>query len=108
VSALVAGAVLWPPGPVYWTALSARVGDGPTLALVVVLAASLGVVLASATDVRVPEVTAGALVAYVAGMAAVAAVSTPDSPAHLVWYGVLATAFVGGAALRRRQTARAS
>ncbi|MBV0925673.1 hypothetical protein KTS45_15820 [Halomicroarcula limicola] len=31
--AFLVGSILWPPGAVYWTALSSSVGTTPTLAL---------------------------------------------------------------------------
>ncbi|GAB6862255.1 hypothetical protein ACFR97_13365 [Haloplanus litoreus] len=100
--ALLSGLVLWPPGDVYWRRLAALVGDGPTLGVVLLAAVALGVGFASVTAVGVWRFLAGGTVAYVVGMAAVEAVSTPDSPVHLVWYGGILVCLVAGVALRRR------
>lgn len=100
--ALVVGAVLWPPGAVYWTALAAVVGDGPTLAVVALLGAGAGAAFVRGTGVSWHDLTRGALVAYVVGMAAIEAGMTPDSPVHLVGYGALAVCLVGGGAVAAR------
>mgnify|MGYP006277896849 CR=1 FL=1 len=99
--ALLTGAVLWPPGAVYWTRLAALVGDGPTIGVVLLVAVAFGAGFAHVTAVGVWRFLLGGVVAYAVGMAAVAAVSTPDSPVHLVWYGGLLGCLVAGVALRR-------
>jgi len=102
VAALLAGLVIWPPRAVYWPRLAAVVGDGPTLALVALLAVGLGAVLAWLLGADVRSFAVGALLAYAAGMAAIEAWLSPDSPVHLVWYAALLACLVGGAALRDR------
>ena len=97
--AFVAGAVLWPPGAVYWTAVAAVVGDGVTLALVGVLAIVLGAAFVHATGVAVPWFAAGGAVAYVVGMIVVDVGFDPASPVHYVLYGALLVALVAGAAV---------
>lgn len=104
--ALVAGAVLWPPGAVYWTALAAVVGDGPTLALVALLGAAAGGAFVRATGVSWHDLARGALAAYVVGMTVVEVGMDPDSPVHLVGYGALAACLVGGGALARWSASR--
>ena len=99
---LVAGAVLWPPGAVYWTALAAVVGDGPTLAVVALLGGVAGVAFVRVTGVSGADLARGALVAYVLGMAAIEASTSPDSPVHLLGYAALAGCLVGGGALAAR------
>jgi hypothetical protein len=96
---VVAGAVLWPPGAVYWTAVAAVVGDGVALAVVGMLAVALGAGFAHATAVDVPWVAAGGAVAYVAGMVVVDVVIQPESPVHYVLYAGVLVALVAGAAL---------
>jgi hypothetical protein len=99
VFAFVAGAVLWPPGAVYWTAVAAVVGDGVALAAVGVLAVVLGAAFAHATAVDLPWVAAGGAVAYAGGMVVVDVAYEPESPARYVLYGGLLVALVAGAAL---------
>jgi hypothetical protein len=96
--AFLAGVALWPPRAVYWTALAAVVGDGPTLAVVAALAAAF----VRATGVAVVDLARGVLLAYVVGMAAIEATIRPDSPVHLVGYGALAACLVAGGALAGR------
>lgn len=93
---LVAGFALWPPRGVYWTGVADVVGEGPTLVLVVALAAGLGAWFVRTAAFAVRHLVAGGLLAYVAGMAAIEVVLAPDGPAHLVWYGVLLAALVAG------------
>lgn len=99
VFAFVAGAVLWPPGAVYWTAVAAVVGDGVALAAVGVLAVLLGAAFARTTAVDLSRVAAGGVLAYVAGMVVVDVGFEPESPGHYVLYGGLLVALVAGAAL---------
>ncbi len=99
---LVVGAVLWPPGAVYWTALAAVVGDGPTLAVVALLGGVAGAAFVRVTGVSGADLARGALVAYVLGMAAIEAGTSPDSPVHLLGYAALAGCLVGGGALAAR------
>lgn len=101
VFAAVAGVALWPPRAVYWTAVAATVGESATLVAVTAVAAALGAAFAAVTGVGVRAFAAGTAVAYVAGMAAIAVVLAPDSPAHLVLYGALAACLVAGAAVTR-------
>ncbi|QPV64756.1 hypothetical protein I7X12_09190 [Halosimplex litoreum] len=101
VFAAVAGAVLWPPGAVYWTAVAATVGEAATLALVVVAAIALGAAFGALTGVRVREFAAGTAGAYLLGMAAIAAARSPDSPVHLFLYGAVAACLVVGVAAAR-------
>ena len=100
--AFVAGAVLWPPGAVYWTAVAAVVGDGVALAAVGALAVALGAAFARTTAVDLPWVAAGGAVAYVVGMVVVDVAVEPESPVHYVLYGGLLVALVAGAALSTR------
>jgi hypothetical protein len=95
----IAGFVLWPPGGVYWTALAAVVVDGPTLALVALLAAVAGGAFVGATGISGSALARGALLAYVAGMTAVEVATAPESPAHLVGYAAIAVCLAGGGAL---------
>ena len=95
----VAGLALWPPGAVYWPALASVVGDGPTLALVVLLALVLGAGFAWLTRVRLRWFAAGAVLAYALWMVGIEATTNPDSPAHFVWYAVLLGSFTAGAVL---------
>lgn len=97
--AFVAGAVLWPPGAVYWTAVAAVVGDGVALAAVGALAVLFGGAFARTTGVDLPWIAAGGALAYVAGMVLVDVAFAPESPAHYVLYGGLLVALVAGAAL---------
>jgi len=99
--AAVAGAVLWPPGGVYWAPVAAVVGEAVTVAAVATLALGLGAAFALRTGIRPSRFAAGGLAAYAVGMATIEAVVTPDSPVHLVWYaglGACLVAGVGGAA----------
>jgi hypothetical protein len=100
--AFLAGVALWSPRAVYWTALAAVVGDGPTLAVVAALAVALGAAFVRATGVAVVDLARGVLLAYVVGMAAIEATIRPDSPVHLVGYGALAACLVAGGALAGR------
>lgn len=102
VAAFLAGLALWPPRAVYWTRLAAVVGDGVTLAVVCLLAVTLGAGFQRVTGADLPSFAVGGLVAYAVGMAAIEVWLPPDSPAHLVWYAVLLACLVGGAALRDR------
>jgi hypothetical protein len=101
VFAAVAGVVLWPPGGVYWTAVAAAVGEAATLGLVVVATLALGAAFGSFTGVRVSEFAAGTAVAYLLGMAAIAAARSPDSPVHHLLYGAVAVCLVVGVAAAR-------
>jgi hypothetical protein len=92
---LVAGLGLWPPGPVYWTAVAGDIGGGPTLALVGTVAVLVGAVFQYLADVPLPSFGGGTVLA-VAGLTIVAAVAAPDAVAWVVWYGLLAVClFVG-------------
>ena len=95
----VAGLALWPPGAVYWTALAAVVGDGPTLAVVVLLATGLGAGFVWLTRVRVRWFAVGGGLAYALWMVGIEATTTPDSPAHFLWYAVILGSFTAGAVL---------
>lgn len=99
--AAVAGFVLWPPRAVYWTAAAAAVGTVATLALVALAALALGAAFGSATGVDGRAFAAGTAVAYVAGMAAIEVVVSPDGPAHLVLYGGIAACLVAGVGAAR-------
>jgi len=103
--AAVAGLALWPPGAVYWTAVAAAVGEAATLALVVVAALALGGAFGALTGVDVRAFAAGAALAYLLGMAAVA--RSPDSPVHLFLYGGIAVCLVAGTAVARARAATA-
>ncbi|WP_459193363.1 hypothetical protein [Halosimplex sp. J119] len=92
-----AGIALWPPRAVYWTAVAERIGDVPTLAVVIAAAIALGGAFAIVSDVRPREFAAGAALAYVLGMAAIAVVIAPESPVHLGLYGGIALCLVAGA-----------
>lgn len=94
---LAAMTALWPPRAVYWERVSAVVGDGPTLVLVGVVAVGLGGVFARLTGVSSRSFATGTVLAYATGMVAITPVLSPDSPAHLVWYAVLAVAILAGA-----------
>lgn len=93
---LVAGLLLWPPRNVYWEQVGALVGDDATSAFVAVLAAGLGAWFARTSGLSFRHVVAGATLAYVAGMAAVEVVLQPDSPVHLLWYGLVLAALLAG------------
>ncbi|WP_436927708.1 hypothetical protein [Halosimplex amylolyticum] len=96
--AAVAGVALWPPRAVYWTAVAERIGEGPTLGVVVALAVGLGGAFATITDVRLREFALGATIAYAIGMATIAVAIAPDSPVHLGLYGGIALCLVAGVA----------
>ncbi|WP_123535096.1 hypothetical protein [Halosimplex salinum] len=98
VFAAVAALVLWPPGAVYWTAVAAAIGETATLVAVFTAAVALGAAFGALTGVGVREFAAGAALAYVVVMAGIAVVFTPDSPAHLVLYGVVFACHVAGVA----------
>lgn len=93
---LVAGFGLWPPGAVYWTRVADVVGEGPTLLVVFALAVGLGAWFARTSSFAVRHVIAGGLLAYVLGMGAIEVLLAPDSPVHLIGYGVLLAALVAG------------
>lgn len=103
VVTFLAGLALWPPRAVYWTRLAALVGDGPTLAIVCLLAFALGMAFVWLSGVDTRSFALGGLAAYVVGMAAIEMLVRPDSPAHLVWYAALLACLVGGAVLRSLQ-----
>lgn len=96
--AFLVGGVLWPPGAVYWTALAAVIGDGPTLALVALLSALAGAAAVRVGGLDPASLALGGALAYVLGMALVGVVVATDSPAHLLLYGALLVCFLGGAA----------
>jgi hypothetical protein len=100
--AFAAGAVLWPPGAVYWTAVAAVVGDAVALATAGVLAVLLGVGFERTTAFDPWWVAAGGAVAYVTGTVVVDVAVQPGSPAHYVLYAGLLAALVAGAALSAR------
>lgn len=95
----IAGFSLWPPGAVYWEALSAVVGPVMTLAIVIGFAAVLGGTFAWATDVDVLSFVLGGLVAYAGWMVAIELTMTPDSPVHFILYGLLLICMTAGAVL---------
>ncbi|MFC7140752.1 hypothetical protein ACFQMA_13090 [Halosimplex aquaticum] len=97
VFAAVAGAALWPPQAVYWTAVAERIGEAPTLAVVIAVAVGLGGAFATIADIRPQEFAIGAATAYGLGMAAIAVVIAPDSPVHLGLYGGILLCLVAGA-----------
>lgn len=101
------GVALWPPGAVYWDGVAEDLGDGPTLVLVVVVAGGIGGTVGRLSGLRARGFAAGVGVAYVGGTVALEAAVGPDSPAHLVWYGVLAACLAGGAAAGALARARA-
>jgi len=103
--ALVTGVALWPPGAVYWEALAAVAGDGPTLAVVAALGVAFGAAFVRATGASVVDLASGVLLAYVVGIAAIEGTIRPDSPVHFVGYGALAACLVTGGALAARASA---
>jgi hypothetical protein len=94
--ALLAGALLWPPGAVYWTAVADRIGDVATLVVVATLAAALGAGFARATGIGTRRFAVGSALAYLVGMVGIELARSPDSPVHLLWYGLLAACLVAG------------
>lgn len=94
---LAVGVVLWPPRNVYWTVVSETVGQTATLVTVAVLALVAGAWFARTAAFALTHLVVGALGAYLAGMAAIEVLLTPDSPAHLVWYAILLGSLLGGA-----------
>jgi len=98
----LAGLALWPPRFAYWRGLAASIGGGITLVVVCLLALGLSAAFWRVTGVAVRVLALGGTAAYLLGMAAIEATLTPDGPVHFVWYAVLATCLVGGAALRER------
>lgn len=108
VSAAVATAVvlgLWPPGWVYWTRLSALVGEVPTQVAVGAVALGLGAWFARTSGFGMWDVVVGAAFGFGVATTGIELILAPDSPASLALYGGIVTAFVGGAvawtALRR-------
>lgn len=97
--ALGAGWILWPPGAVYWEGLAAVIGDGPTLVLVGSLALGLGGAVRWVTHATYPTFFAGAVGAYLTGMAVIERTFVPDSPVHRLWYLGLLACFLGGGLL---------
>lgn len=102
VFASLVGAVLWPPGRVYWTSVAAVVGEAATLVVVATAALGFGVAFAWRTGLSTVRFAVGCLAAYAVGMAAVEAAVAPDGPAHLVWYAGLGTCLVVGVAVGGR------
>ncbi|WP_135303530.1 hypothetical protein [Haloarcula amylovorans] len=100
--AFLAGALLWPPRAVYWTALSDRVGTAPTLALVALLAVAAGAAFSRTIGIPTTSLAAGGPLAYLVGMALVERAMTPDSPVHFLLYGALLCCLLVGSALASR------
>lgn len=99
VFAFLVGIALWPPRAVYWRRLAPVVGEGVTLAVVCLLALTVGAAFARTTGVGAWPFAVGGLVAYLVGMVAIAAVLRPDSPVHLLWYAALLGCLAGGVAI---------
>ena len=99
--ALAALAVLWPPGAVYWTRVANVLGNGPTLAIVGVVATGLAVAFARVTDVGVRRFALGTSAAVIAVTVGIALLLSPDSPVHVFLYAALAGCLVAGVALWR-------
>jgi hypothetical protein len=102
VSAAVAGTILlllWPPPSVYWERVAAVVGETLTLAAVAVLAAGAGAWFARTSGFGLLSIVLGTGAAYGTGMLGIELWLAPGSPAHFLWYGVLAGAMVCGALL---------
>jgi hypothetical protein len=97
--ALVAGAAVWPPveGLLYWTALGA-LGDA-VLVPVGLLAALLGAGFARTIPVAPRSFALGATGAYLVGMGVVEWWLGPDSPVHLLLYGVVLIGLAVGVGL---------
>lgn len=96
--AFLAGLALWPPRAVYWAELTPIFGAGGTILLVGVAAVVLGAAFEYLTDVDLHPFAAGTASAYAVGAVAIAFVLGPDSPVHLVWYGLLALCLSSGVA----------
>ncbi len=80
LAAIGTGWVLWPPGAVYWTALAAVIGSGPTLVLVGAIAAVLGAIVRWLPTVHDWAFLAGAVGAYLTGMVWIGHAFVPDDP----------------------------
>jgi len=101
VFSIMSGLLIWPPGAVYWTDVANALGDGITLTLVSTLAVVLGAWFARTSAFALVHIFVGGVIAYGLGMAAIAVLLHPTSPAHLVWYGALLACLLGGAAIYR-------
>ena len=98
VAVFAFGYLLWPPGQVYWTAVSNVIGGPLSLLVVAGLAVAFGVLLGRTTPIRPGAFVAGGLLAYLLGMLLIESTTTPDSPVHRYWYGfLLVCAIVGHA-----------
>lgn len=103
-SAAIAGTVvvvLWPPRAVYWAGVASSVGELPTLAVVVAIAAGSGAWLARTSDFALPALFVGIGAGGGTVMLGSDLWLAPGSPAQLRWYAVLAGAMGCGALLWR-------
>ena len=106
LAAVVSGAitgtllfVLWPPTAVYWRSAAEIVGETPTLVGIVVLATGAGVWVARTSGFGLVPIALGTSAAYTMAMLGIEVWLAPASPAHWVWYGLLAGALLCGALL---------
>lgn len=93
----VVGLFLWPPGRPYWDGLAAVVGETPTLAVAVGLAAGAGAWYARTTGFGPVPVLLGTGAAYATGVVAMVAWLGGPTPESLALSGLLAGAVVCGA-----------
>ena len=100
VAVFAFGYLLWPPGRVYWTAVSDAIGGTLTLVVVAGVAIAFGFLLRRATPIRPAAFAAGGLLAYLLGTVLIESTTTPDSPVHRYWYGFLLLATIVGHAGR--------
>ena len=96
----VVGIVLWPPADVLWewwgVLPESMRGDLVLLAMLFVSSGAAGAGLSRLVGVGLAELAVGGVIAYAVGMGLIEIAIAPDSPAHLLLYGViLVGAFLG-------------
>lgn len=99
---LTVGAVLWPPGVVYWEPVATIIGDGATLLLVGVVAVGIGAAFIRIATIDMASFIVGGVLAYLTGMAVLELALSPESPAHFVLYAGLLGCLIGGGSLYLR------
>jgi hypothetical protein len=82
------GFVLWPPRFVYWTAVSAHFGVGLVMMIILGLCLGVGMAVRQFTRITPLRFVIGGTIAYVLGMALIESRMWPDSPVHLLVYGL--------------------
>lgn len=90
---------LWPPGSVYWTAVSDAVGLAPTVGLVGAIAVGFGAWFARTAAFGIGSITVGGALGYGLVVSWTVLRSSPTDPRFLVPNGALVVAFVAGGAV---------